>query len=266
MSNNLFIFQAGLEKVAYYYGLKKIDRNQFPDFLGLGAQKAGSTWLYENLKCHPELFLPAERELHYFDQHFNRPLREYYQHFKNHSTLVKGEVMPGYGIIPKWKIDWIRRVQPDMKLILIVRDPIDRAWSHARMSYGTLHHRDLSTVSAKEFIHHFKHPLSVKKGNYLKILANWHRYFSADSICILFYDDLFEQGEKLLNQVFVFLAVSPIQNFADFKLQLKINTGPAYEMPTECRLFLKKFYRQDIFSLRDKLGPKVDVWIKKYYG
>jgi len=255
-----------LEKLAHYYGKQRIDQTKFPNFLCIGAQKAGTTWLYENLRCHPELFLPEERVLNYFDQHFGSSLRDYYQHFENGTDLIKGEVMPDYGLLPWWKIKWLRRVQPDLKLLFIVRDPIDRAWSHARMSYGTLHHRELSTVSSKEFIYHFRNPLSINKGNYLKILTKWKKYYPNSAFCILFYDDIESNSEELLNQVFSFLGVSNMECFTNFQTNNRINTGPTYEIPADCLAYLKKFYRRDIMKLRKVLGPKVDTWIQLYYA
>ena len=73
---------ADVERALYRYGLLSPARVPFPDFLGIGAQKAGTTWLHENLRRHPELFLPEEKELHYFDRQWVRPLRHYSAAFR----------------------------------------------------------------------------------------------------------------------------------------------------------------------------------------
>ena len=58
------------------------DRLPLPDFLGIGAQKAGTTWLWENLRRHPEIFVPDKKELHYFDNKFDQSLRYYTRRFE----------------------------------------------------------------------------------------------------------------------------------------------------------------------------------------
>ena len=66
--------------------ISKISQNSFPEFLGIGAQKSGTTWLYENLKKHPQLYLPKTKEIHFFDWHFYKSIKWYCQHFKNAKT------------------------------------------------------------------------------------------------------------------------------------------------------------------------------------
>src|SRR5688572_21071755 len=71
-----------LEKWAYLTGLRSRDRLALPGFLGIGAQKSGTTWLHVNLACHPELYLPAQKEVHYFDRHFDKSLEYYSRRFR----------------------------------------------------------------------------------------------------------------------------------------------------------------------------------------
>src|SRR5688572_11809979 len=103
------------------------DAFTLPDFMCIGAQKAGTTWLWENLGCHPEVFLPADRYLHYFDRHFERPLDEYAGHFAAAGGRVKGEVIPGYGLIPRHRIAYVRAILPRLRLMFILRNPVERA-------------------------------------------------------------------------------------------------------------------------------------------
>ena len=105
-----------------------------PDFLGIGAQKAGTTWLHENLRCHPELYLPDAKELHYFDWDFHQSLRSYAEHFRDGADRVKGEITPGYSILSSIRIALIKDLMPDLRLLFLVRNPISRAWSQALMN------------------------------------------------------------------------------------------------------------------------------------
>ena len=89
MLNRLRYVYSRLEKPAYARGWLSTRGLTLPDFLGIGAQKAGTTWLHENLRCHPSLYLPDEKELHYFDWHFHRPLRWYAGHFRQGAGRVR---------------------------------------------------------------------------------------------------------------------------------------------------------------------------------
>src|SRR6478735_2243157 len=82
-------------------------RLPLPDFLGIGAQKAGSSWLRANLRRHPELYLPPS-ELHFFDQHPSRGLAEYSRHFGATEARVKGEITPAYSVLPEDRVQSIR--------------------------------------------------------------------------------------------------------------------------------------------------------------
>ena len=69
-------------------------RHALPHFLGIGAQKAGTTWLAENLRCHPEVFLPERKELHWLDHKFERPLSDWAAHFADAGERKRGEITP----------------------------------------------------------------------------------------------------------------------------------------------------------------------------
>lgn len=123
-----------VEKTQYALGIRSTNGLCLPDFLGIGAQKAGTTWLHENLCHHPDLYLPEPKELHYFDWGFHRSLRHYSDIFKRGCNRVKGEITPGYSIIPVERMRFIRTIMPDVRLIFLMRNPIDRAWSQALMN------------------------------------------------------------------------------------------------------------------------------------
>lgn len=161
-----------VEKKAYRWGWLTFHPRLAPDFLGIGAQKSGTTWLYKNLRCHPELFLPDEKELHYFDWNYERSLRWYGHQFKPGINKIKGEITPGYSIIERERIALIHRLWPKLRLVLLLRNPIDRAWSQAVMNLVTLSGRPYEDVSPTEFLEHFRSPRSVLRGDYRSIIDN----------------------------------------------------------------------------------------------
>jgi len=145
----------------------KFTQNIGPDFLCIGAQKGGTGWLYDQLVCHPDFWMPPFKELHYFDtplklakrvkpqknklkrvnrwpmekqdkQFFamvrdigcreNIDLDRYAALFKFKSNLLSGDITPAYSILLEDVIAQIVKRFPSLKILFIVRDPIDRLW------------------------------------------------------------------------------------------------------------------------------------------
>lgn len=87
-----------------------------PGFMIIGAQKAGTTWLRSNLRCHPEIYLPST-EVHYFDR-YNRPIQQYIRIYQSESNKISGDCTPLYSIIPQSRIRMIKRLMPQLKIII----------------------------------------------------------------------------------------------------------------------------------------------------
>ncbi len=101
-----------------------------PNFLIVGAAKAGTTALAAYLGAHPQVFMSQEKELHFFDDHYSRGLEWYAQQFQPvHGEVAVGEATPTYMIEEK-ALERMAAVIPQAKLIAILRNPVDRAYSH----------------------------------------------------------------------------------------------------------------------------------------
>ena len=100
-----------------------------PDFLGVGVQKAGTTWLSENMRCHPEMYLPEEKELEFFSPKFDKGLKYYSDKFKDSGAKFKGEISPNYCTLREEVIQYMQSLIPDAKIILLLSNPVERSWS-----------------------------------------------------------------------------------------------------------------------------------------
>lgn len=110
-------------------------------FLGIGAQKAGTSWLHTMLSCHPQLNLPSRKELHFWDWNRAKGFKWYSQQFtkkettktksepSSSSNLLLGEITPCYAVLKEHHIQEIRTLFPNVKIIFVARDIVDRAWS-----------------------------------------------------------------------------------------------------------------------------------------
>lgn len=106
------------------------------DFVVVGAQKAGTTALFDYLSEDPSIFLPPEKEVHFFDDDArdwgSGEYQDYHQRFELGAGKIRGEVTPIYMYWPR-SMERIRDYNPDIRIVCLLRDPIERAWSHWRM-------------------------------------------------------------------------------------------------------------------------------------
>jgi hypothetical protein len=255
--------QASLEltaKAKWYFFPQKAHSLMLPDFMCIGAQKAGTSWLWENLHFHEEVYLPENRYIHFFDRNLGRSLESYAKLFNKGEGKVKGEVIPGYGIVSSGRVALIHRIMPDLKIILILRNPIDRAWSHAVMHFTKFKKMKLADVTDEQLIAHFNSDLSRIKGNYLRILSNWKRYYPEKNFLILFNEELSHNPKATLNRVFGHIGVSEEADFTDYPFNERINSGSKKEIPERLRMILTDLYREDILKLSSSYGSYATVW------
>lgn len=105
-----------------------------PDFIGIGVQRAGTTRIYELLKQHSEICMPTYRkEVHYFDRYYHKGERWYRSLFDHCKGKIVGEITPAY-IYDEKCAERIHKLLPDVKLIAILRNPIDRAYSQFKFT------------------------------------------------------------------------------------------------------------------------------------
>jgi hypothetical protein len=124
--------RAVLRSGVWTYGTVTSPARPLPDFLILGAQKAGTTALYAYLRRHPDLTGPSWKEVSFFDRHWTRGLAWYRGNFPNRARTrgkLVGEASPSYLFHPLAP-ERVRQVVPDARLVALVRNPVDRALSH----------------------------------------------------------------------------------------------------------------------------------------
>jgi hypothetical protein len=108
-----------------------------PDFLIIGAAKSGTSTLYNLLRFHPHVRAAAHREIHYFDQNFEKGVEWYRVHFRPGTNrggrrTITGESSPSY-LAGKQVPQRVAEVVPEARLIALLRNPVDRAYSHYQM-------------------------------------------------------------------------------------------------------------------------------------
>jgi hypothetical protein len=166
-----------------------------PMFLGIGVPKGATTWLYDLLDTHPDVWLAQGREIHFFDRkiYFSRGLTWYRKFFpeisKWNTFKAIGEITPSYLYIDESKIKYISEELPGInKLICIVRNPIER--THSDYNFQ----KRLGKVPNNiDFDHFLLDPSStIEAGMYSKYLSKWLNYYRQDQILILVFEEIFQ--------------------------------------------------------------------------
>ncbi len=174
-----------------------------PNFLGLGANRSGSTWIARNLMEHPDIFLPRKKEIHFFDRHYEEGLPYYENEFSDWSgQSMVGEVTPQYFHNPI-VAPLIAKHLPNIKMFVSLRNPIERAYSQYWRMIATS-----SIDSSTSFEDVLKsNELVLQVGHYYDHLSRFYDYFPQDRILIMIYEDIRSDPDTFLSVLHTFLGV-----------------------------------------------------------
>lgn len=236
-----------------------------PWFLGIGAQKAGTTWLWENLKLHPELFVPRRKELHYLDQHWELGHDWYFQHFRPRRVRRRrpGEITPAYLVVPEDRIRAMRELNPDMRLIMMIRHPVDRAWSAAKYFARNQLDADVTDLSIDEFEAMVTTPLMLERGDYLEGLQRWGSVFPQEQLLVVFHDDVVADAVATVRRVFAHIGVPVPADLDAYPLHTAFNRGPSRGMSEAHRAVLEPLFQDQIAGLADRFGDRGIDWLAR---
>jgi len=165
-----------------------------PNFLGIGTQRSGSTWLYQVLNHHPQIFLSKTKEIHYFDwKMLQHDLGWYKNHFADAKDCPEkhlvGEITPSYCTIPSEFIRSLNILLPGIPLFIVLRNPVERAWSGALYELGVMHNIRLESVPTARVLRHLVKPRNYKRTNYCEMIQNWRSAYSSENLHISLFDE-----------------------------------------------------------------------------
>ena len=218
-----------LRNGVWAYGWVTSPLRPLPDFLVLGAQKAGTTALYEYLRRHPRITGPSWKEVSFFDRHWARGERWYRGNFPNVTRTrekLVGEASPSYVFHPLAP-QRVREVVPDARLVVLVRNPVDRA--HSQYNHEVALGREPlpfeEALDAEEerlrgedermaadpryFSREWWSHTYQARGRYAEQLERWLAVFPRERLLVLSSDDLGSDPARAHAQVLGFLGASP---------------------------------------------------------
>ncbi|MGO8870407.1 MAG: sulfotransferase domain-containing protein [Acidimicrobiales bacterium] len=154
-----------------------------PTFVGIGVQKAGTTWWYEQIARHPQVHTRPDvhKERHFFDRFGTEPfwpsaIDDYAGWFPRPAGMLAGEWTPDYITLP-WVPALLRRAAPEARLLLLLRDPVDRLLSG--LAHGRRMGDPVGTLEVAD---------AVQRGFYHRSLRNWLAHFDPEQLLILQYE------------------------------------------------------------------------------
>ena len=230
-------------------------------FLGIGAQKAGTTWLYEQLRRHPGIGFPAGKEIHFWDRLRNPDqIGPYLARFGD-PRLCEGEITPAYAILPTATIRLVHRVAPELRLIYLLRNPVDRAWSSALMALQRAE-MTIDEASDQWFIDHFRSSGSLSRGDYARCIRHWRQVFPSEQLLLERHETIRDHPQALLQRCCAHIGVpSPAAGILNHCRE-RVFSGPGHALRPKLREVLVDLYRSRVAALEDELGEDFSHWLE----
>ena len=241
----------------------------FPDFLIIGPWRTGTTWLSEVLRAHPQVMMSRPKEPLYFSSlrsHGGKSGEKGFLWYlslfdgkKTNDDRLRGEASATYASsLDIETIRFIHAMNPDVKIIFGVRNPVQRAWSHAKMNIQ----------SEPEVFQHLEPAAQINKalsrqyiqdaGFYSAQLDRWSAVIPLEQICLYQFAHIEEQPDRLFSEICRFLEISyPKEAMQILKSVGRVAMTSQLALPLKHRKALENLYRDE--PTRLKANYNIDV-------
>ncbi|MEM1171633.1 MAG: tetratricopeptide repeat protein [Cyanobacteria bacterium P01_H01_bin.35] len=263
-------------QTACYYQTKKsyprlisqswnLEQVQKPDFIIIGVHKGGTTSLYSYLTQHPQIIPPIKKEMDFWSWKFNESINWYLAHFPGISegkNLLTGEASPSYFDHPN-AAKRIYQFLPKIKLIILLRNPVDRAisqyhqWLRLNWENRSLEDAiksDLEKLTkAPEKVNYWMKELNyLARGVYVEFFKEWMSLFPREQFLILKSEDFYVNPKASMQEVLKFLDL-PEYELPEYK---NYNSGNYSQIDSLMRKSLSNYFRFHNYRLEEYLGMK----------
>ncbi|MFW9773019.1 MAG: sulfotransferase domain-containing protein [Candidatus Heimdallarchaeota archaeon] len=250
-----------------------------PDFIIAGAMKSGTSFLINFLSEHPYIKIPAyQKEIHFFDNHFYNGInwyksyfptkisRQFYRKFKK-INFITGEKSPYYifhPLVPQR----IYSLLPKVKIIILLRNPVKRAYSHYNHSVRNKREnltfeeaikketerlkgeKDKIIKSRKYRSRKYANYSYLTRGIYVNQIKNWYKYFPKEQILVIKSEEMYRYPQDVMNRVYEFLGL-PKMKHKQFK---KVFSHEYTKMDEKMSEYLKEYFKPYNLQLYDYLN------------
>lgn len=221
-----------------------MSRSDRVEVIGIGAQKCATDWLYRCMAEHPEIAPSDRKEVNFFNHNWERGYYWYHDHFDfgvGKTVEYSTQYLPDRNVPER-----IRAYNPDARLIVSLRDPVERAYSQ--------HRHQIKRERLPAALYRFgdalpQNPSYVEQGFYARHLRRFLEAFSRDQLHVVLFDDIRSEPRTVLRELFTFLAVDP--EFEPSILTERVNYAFRLRLPAVERLF-----RSVSRTVRELLGEE----------
>jgi Sulfotransferase family len=265
-----------------------------PDFLVIGAQRAGTSWLHFTLKRHPALWLPPIKEIHHFDTELKGRWADpkqwrrawgtrwrildlwmfkfflgdgsdnWYAKLFHQAQLngrIAGEITPSYATVSERVFRRIRQMNRDVRIVFIMRDPVERAWSAVTRSVYK-GKRSPDSLKVERALALSRHPNHVARSAYTETIRRLEAVFHASQLHFCFFDDLRAQPERFVAGILSFLGVDA-DEATRILLPPAISPSGARPIPFELQRELTKQHLPMIRELCNRFDGAPQQWLAR---
>ncbi|CAN5504495.1 hypothetical protein BH10ACT11_BH10ACT11_19240 [soil metagenome] len=232
-----------------------------PDFVGIGAQRCGTSWWFDTLRRHPAIQSAPGKELHYFDWYLDAEVNDdyisrYHALFPRGEGTITGEWTPRY-MSDTWAMRMLREAAPDAKLLVMLRDPVERYRSAAareRWLAGGQMKTRLAVLADAAW-----------RGFYYEQLKHVYSLYPRDQVLVLQFEQAVADPVSHMERTCEFLGITPLPEPPRRLTTHKKPKHPKKEMPDWFRADLANRYREDNERLLE-LVPDFDLSLWKSYA
>jgi len=238
-------------------------KDRLPDFLIIGIMRGGTTSLFQYMTKHPSILGPIRgqadrKEINFFNVHWNKGVDWYRECWPpRNADYLFGEATPDYLCDPPVPERISKTLSPSTKFIVLLRNPVARAWSHYCHYRGHelqgMSELDLANltkmVNDKMKIHLHVNPYPrqrvLQMGFYALHLERWFRWFKPENFLIFESDMFFDNPEQMTNRAFDFLNLKPyhLEAYDNIDILKRIRPQARYpKIPEKLGEVLREFY------------------------
>lgn len=262
--------QRALEELKTAWRMATKPRRRLPDFIVIGAMKAGSTTAYDIICQHPSVRSAVKKEIRYFDLYHRRPLAWYRAHFplskSSPSGLISGEATPSY-LFDELVPGRVAQRLPDVKVIALLRNPVARTYSHYQHNVANgfeslsfdaaldaesarlARYRAGYEAGDRQATSRYNLFAYAGRSMYSGQVERWHSALGADRVLVIQSEDLFRNPDDSIGTMFEFLDLDtePVNATAR-------NTRDYAALPNDRQKQLADVFRNDVLRLETLLG------------
>lgn len=257
-----------IKELHYFDRSKKYPTPDFLNESSLVKRFTHRTFLYNALRRVVVAFRRGEQKdiPFYLKWSFSNYNDDWYLSLFDGGSGLKGEITPSYSVLTKADIQKMYQISPNARLVLMLRNPVSRAWSHYRHTKKTIPNFDFSKVTNQDLIDFIESDAQTMRSDYLRAIDNYSSVFPKEQIMIGFFDAIIDNPQQLLQETIDFLGGPPNEEILKTNTKKIVNKSIEIKCPPEIKEYLKDKYKDQMLTLANRYGGYFNKWYEDTYG